>query len=42
VKPRTWEVVDPDAVPREAMVISPARVERLLKSGDVPGIRRVS
>lgn len=38
-QPRTWEVLDPAAVPREFLVISSARVDRALREGrEVPGI----
>jgi hypothetical protein len=37
--PRTWEVLDPAAVPREFLVLSSARVDRALREGrPVPGI----
>lgn len=42
VRPRTWEVAEPDAVPREYLVVSAARIERALREGrEVPGVRRL-
>lgn len=40
-KPRTWEVVDQAAVPREYLAVVAKRIDRALASGvDVPGVRR--
>lgn len=42
VRPRTWEVLEPEAVPREYLVVSAARIERALREGrEVPGVRRL-
>lgn len=41
--PRTWDVVDPGAVPREFLAVVARRVDRALAEGrEVPGIRRRS
>lgn len=41
VVPREWEVLEPEAVPREFLVLSAARVDRALREGrEVPGIKR--
>lgn len=41
VRPRMWEVLEPDAVPREYLVVNAARVEKALREGrEVPGVAR--
>jgi len=41
-RPRTWEVLDPAAVPREFLVLSAARIDRALREGrEVAGIKKL-